>query len=219
MIRIVPTVVPESLADVRATSARYASFSGRVHVDAADGVFAPNTTWTPRSGERVPNTETIAYEAHLMVANPRPSGLAFLAAGATALEAHVEAFGSQEEGRATLSAWRDAGAKEVGVALLFATPLEDAGAYLDVADFVRLMTIPRVGTQGIPFAKESVARVADFHERYPNVVIAVDGGVSEENIEALARAGASRFAVGSAIAKAADPQAMYEKLTALAEAG
>ncbi|MDE1966291.1 MAG: hypothetical protein KGI41_03575 [Patescibacteria group bacterium] len=215
MIRIVPTIVPDSLDDIAETERRYADFLTRLHVDAADGKFAPNASWLPSPGERL--TGAVAYEAHLMVADPRAVGLSFIAAGVTSLEAHAEAFADEADGRATLAAWRAAGAAEAGAALLFATPLEAAEPYLADVDYVRLMCIPRIGTQGIPFAEESIARVAEFHRRYPDTPIAVDGGVSEKNIEALARAGTTCFAVGSAIAKAEEPAAQYRRLLALAE--
>jgi pentose-5-phosphate-3-epimerase len=51
--------------------------------------------------------------------------------------------------------------------------------YLPHVDFVLLMTIPRIGVQGIPYEPSAPARVAKFHAKYPNVPISVDGGVSE----------------------------------------
>ncbi len=92
MIEIVPTVVPESLEDVVKTVERCKSFAKRIHVDVADGKFAPNTTWTPGEGERLP--AGMEYEIHMMVADPHQVGLEYAKAGAHALIGHVEAFGS-----------------------------------------------------------------------------------------------------------------------------
>lgn len=215
-VEIIPTLVPESLHEIVELREKFRSFMTALHVDAADGKFAPNVTWMPSAGEILPDREQIHYKAHLMVADPLPVGLQFIEAGARTLEGHVEAFQSVENGLSILQAWKDEGAEQVAVALLLQTPFEDADPYFSVCDYVRLMTIPRIGTQGIPFDESSIQRVADFHERYPDMPIAVDGGVSEKNIEALRKAGVSSFTAGSAIAKADDPKAMYEHLLSLA---
>ncbi len=217
MVEIIPTIVPDSLEDIVAMRERYRNFLSALHVDAADGRFAPNKTWMPQEEEGLPDAEHIHYKAHLMVADPRSVGLSFIRAGARSLEGHVEAFVSVEDGLSVLAAWRKAGAEAVAVALLLDTPFEDADPFLSQCDYVRLMTIPRIGTQGIPFDEGSIARVAEFHARYPNVPIAVDGGVSEKNIQALARAGVSSFTAGSVIARSDNPAATYHHLKELAE--
>ncbi len=215
---VVPTIVPDSLEDIRRMRERYAGFLTALHVDAADGVFAPNVTWMPHSGETLPDFKIIKYTAHLMVKEPRMAGLAFREAGAQGLEAHAEAFASAQDGLATITLWRKEGVPEVAIALLFHTPLEAVRPYLSAVDYVRLMTIARIGTQGIPFDEGSIARVTDFHRKYPDMPIALDGGISEKNIHALARAGAVSFTAGSAIAKSSDPAATYQHLLSLASA-
>ena len=87
--------------------------------------------------------------------------------------------------------------------------------HLDKIDFVQLMGIREVGRQGQPFAEETFARVKDLRTRYPELEIAVDGGVNEGNIPGLIEAGANRLAPGSAIAKQADPKAVYLALKKL----
>ena len=82
-------------------------------------------------------------------------------------------------------------------------------------DFVQLMGIKEVGRQGQPFAEETFARVKKLRSVYPELEIAIDGGVNQETIPGLAEAGASRLAPGSAIAKQADPKAAYLDLKKL----
>ncbi len=217
MLEVVPTIVPDTFADIQSLRKRFSSFLTSLHVDATDGVFAPNVTWTPADGEVLPDSDAISYRAHLMVAEPRALGFAFLKAGAKMLEAHAEAFTTPAEGLTVFDAWRNMGAEKIAIALKFDTPLKAVEPYLDAIDYVRLMTIAKIGTQGIPFDEGAIGRVATFHERYLGIDIAVDGGVSEENIMELAKAGATSFTAGSAIAKAKDPAAEYRRLLALAE--
>jgi len=214
-IEIVPTIVPDSLADVEKVSREYASFASFFQIDVTDGKFTPNTTWLPPKGYVLP--KEYGYEVHLMVSDPRPIGLVFAEAGARSLIAHLEALPNTEEAEKMFAEWKRAGARSVGVAMLFQTPLENIEPYLSHIDFVLLMTIPRIGVQGIPYEGSAPARIADFHTRYPSVPIAVDGGVSEKNIAELTRAGAHHFGVGSAISKAPDAKAAYIKLLKLAE--
>ena len=209
---VIPTIVPESLEDIQHIHEEYAPFSSALHIDMADGQFTSNETWMPQSGEVLPHAAETIYEAHLMVKNQLAVGVALARAGARRIVGHVEAFPNAECAREAFKMWRGAGAREVGLGILFKTPLEDLEPYLSLCDCVIMMTIARVGTQGIPFEKDAITRVATLHKRHPNLLIGVDGGVSAKNIKELAQAGARRFSVGSAIAKSADPAAAYAGL-------
>jgi len=217
MIELIPTVVPNSPEDIDVFLARSRAFSQTFHVDAADGIFAPNVTWIPAAGEKLAEADAFFFEAHLMAAHPEMAGKAFIEAGAKRVIAHVEAFDSAEEAEKIFGSWRAAGAKEVCVALLIATPLEALEGYVEMCDGVTLMSIASVGVQGIPFDERGYGRVADIHSRYPDLLIEVDGGVGETQIATLSRAGARRFSIGSAISKSADPAAEYQKLKSIAE--
>lgn len=214
-IEIVPTIVPSSLEDVRVASEKYAGFAKKFQIDLADGRFTPNTTWLP--SEDFVLSKNFNYEVHMMVENPVELGRRFAEAGAATLIAHTEALTGIGNARDVFAEWRVAGVQEIGLAVLFQTSLEQIGSYLPLVDFVLLMTIPRIGVMGIPYEASAPARVAQFRALHPTTIIAVDGGVSEANIAELAHAGATRFGVGSAIAKATDPKAAYENLVSLAE--
>ena len=215
MIEIIPTVVPNSLSEINEVSERYSSFASFFHIDVADGRFAPNTTWLPSEGDRLP--KDYSYEVHLMVSDPHAVGLAFAKAGAHTLIGHIEAFGNAKKAKRAFEEWKNEGAHKVGVGMLLQTPLEEIEPYLPFVDFVLFMTIARIGVQGIPFDERGIARIAEFRSTHPNVALAVDGGVSEENIADLVRAGATRFGVGSAISKSADPSGAYARLRKCAE--
>jgi len=217
MSEVIPTVVPSSLDDVVAFVARCREFSKTFHVDAADGSLAPNDTWIPGVGEKLPESGALFYEAHVMAKHPEAAGNAFAAAGAKRIIAHVEAFDSEQEAGSAFASWRNNGATEIGIAALIATPLEALDPYIVSCQSVTLMTIASVGTQGIPFDERGYGRVADLHARYPDLLIEVDGGVGAAQIATLARAGARRFSVGSAISKSPDPAKTHRELLGLAE--
>jgi len=213
---IVPTVVPQSLENVAAARKRYA-FAPSLHIDIVDGLFAPNVTWSVQPGEKLPDAAGMEYEVHLMVQQPLQAGVSFVRAGARRIIGHVEAFDHAEQASEAFNMWRTAGAQQTGIALLLSSPLDELHMYLQLVDFVHVMTIAEVGKQGFAFDSRSIERVAMIHARYPNTTISVDGGETAETVDDLKRAGATRFCVGSALTNAHDPAAEYARLQAAVE--
>ncbi len=215
-MEIIPTVVPDTLDDVKAAHLRYA-FTGALHIDVSDGVFAPRTTWMPAEGERLPESEGFRYGVHLMVQEPLAAGVPYIRAGARRINAHIEAFDNAEQARDCARMWRMSGTEEIGIAVLLETPLARIDSFLEIFEYVVFMSIAEIGSQGAPFDERVFDRLKEFKTKHPHVLTAVDGGVSVENIGALTRAGAERFFVGAALARAADPRAAYEALVAAAK--
>ena len=198
------------------------SFSSRIHVDVDDGIFAPHLTWPYTApGAFTPFDldclQGLCTEVHVMADKPREVGEAFARAGAACIIAHLEVFADADEARGTFRSWKQCGAKEVGLALLYETPLEGVAPLIPEIDLAHLMSIDTIGTQNIPFEPKAPERVARFRALYRDTSISVDGGVSKDNIGELIRAGATRFGVGSAIMRASNPAAAYEELKHLAE--
>ena len=216
MAEIIPAVVPKIFEDIASARKRYGAFAPTLHIDIADGVFAPNTTWMIKPGDTLPDP-TIAYEIHLMIENPLQFGMMFARAGATRVIGHIEAFPNADCGREAFDMWQKAGAKETGVAILLDTPLEDLMLYIQLCDFVHMMSIAAIGKQGAPFDERAIERVAEIHKRYPTTPIAVDGGENEKNMALLAGAGATRFCVGSALSRSKDPSRTYSQLLNVVE--
>jgi len=221
---IVPTnTCPPDFSELSRRTEQFLSFAPEMQIDIADGVFAPATSWPfshgqwqeleslVTEGRKLPFADTVLYEAHMMVSDPRMLGALLSRAGCKRLIYHVESVAS-DDAKAMILEWKDAGAQEVGVALRIDTPLEHIDEVVGDCDFVQLMSIAQIGSQGQPFDERAVTRVEEIHATYPDLLVAVDGGISESNVELLVRAGANRLCVGSAISKAADPAAAYASL-------
>ncbi len=213
-IEIIPTVVPTSIAEIAAAAMLHSRYARALHIDITDGVFAPNTTWFPGE-ETLPAIDGFIYEVHLMVSKPHAVGLRCLEVGARRIIGHIEAMG--EEASKIISAWKFAGAQEVGLGVLFQTPIEAIDAYVADIDVVQMMSIASIGVQGIPYEPSAPERIARLHAKHPDLLIADDGGVGESNIASLAHAGVRRFCAGSALSKAKNPHAAYERLLSLAQ--
>ncbi len=221
-IAVIPTCVPRSAEELAKYARSITAFSPVIHIDVVDGLFAPSHTW-PYTEQGVFGAFDLSAvggltaEIHLMVEEPLEIGEHFAEAGAFRVIGHVEAFDDADHVHSALHVWRRGGAKEVGLGVLMHTPLEVLEPHAHIADVFQLMTIATIGRQGIPYDEGAPARVAEARARFPDVLLSVDGGVSAENIEILARAGAERFCAGSAIAKASDPAEAYRRLKQLAE--
>ena len=223
MIEIIPTVVPHSLSDIEATADACSAFARVLHVDIADGMFARNVTW-PYSAPAMLDAAMLGdfralgmqVEVHLMVENPRELGSLCAQAGALRIIGHIEVMkGNAAE---VFGEWKKSGAKEVGLGILFQTPLNVLDPHLSNCDVVQMMTIASIGMQGIPYETSAPARIEKLYVGHPDLLIGVDGGVSEKNIVELTKAGARRFCAGSALSTSADPAASYRNLLALSEA-
>ena len=78
-------------------------------------------------------------------------------------------------------------------------------------DCILFMTV-YPGQNGAAFQKKVIPKIIKFHAAYPNVPIAVDGGINEITLTELLKAGVTRFAVGSAIWSDPNPLTAYKKL-------
>src|SRR3989338_6980876 len=220
-VEIIPTCVPISEEQLANESRKIAEFTDGIHSDVGDGAFSPVSTWPYKNSIaaddfNLSSTGKLHAEVHLMTSEPRELGLLFARAGAKRIVGHIEAFSNTDEAHGTLDLWHRSGA-EVGLGILLHTPFEVLEPLIPVCDVIHMMSIATIGKQGIPYEPSAVARIAEFHDDYPDILISVDGGVSKDNIGDLVRAGARRFGIGSALMKTPDPASTYKALLALAQ--
>lgn len=76
---------------------------------------------------------------------------------------------------------------------------------------VLVMTV-EPGFGGQSFMASELPKVSALRERYPDLPIEVDGGLSEKTIDQAADAGANVIVAGSAVFGAKDPADVIKKL-------
>ncbi|RJR14391.1 hypothetical protein C4585_00315 [Candidatus Parcubacteria bacterium] len=227
-INILPTnTSPGNLAELSRTTETLKELSSWIQLDLADGVFVPVVSWPYQSGQweelenlgksKLPFSDSVNYEVHLMVQEPLQIGELLARAGAKRILGHIETLGTHGNVHKAFAAWKGAGASEVGLAVLMETPISEVLPLVPQCDVIQLMSIAILGRQGAPYEPGVIERIQQLHEAHPELIIEVDGGVTLAHIADLARAGVSRFGVGSAITKAADPVAAYQALKSTAE--
>jgi ribulose-phosphate 3-epimerase len=217
-IDILPAIMPKDASELQSLAEMIATFSPSAHLDVMDGVFVRGVSW-PFTVDNsflmdIVLPKNIAeWGVHLMTAEVQDLGLHFIRAGAHRVTGHFEAVTGVPQARTMMKMWKDAGA-ETGLGVLMQTPLEEIDKVLEGGnvDVVQLMTIAEIGVQGNPFDQQAIARIETLHSWYPDLTIAVDGGVTNENIDTLIRSGASRCVVGSFIMNAENPASTYQSL-------
>ena len=181
------------------------------HVDVGDGRFIPPVTIGAVVVESVAPLVHGAggrLDCHLMVVDPRGQLSQLAAAGADSVTFHVEAVADPA---AAIAEARSHGLA-VGVALSPETPVEQAVAASVGADLVLCMSV-HPGYSGQPFLPESVDRIERLRSALPaSVLVGVDGGIRDDNVESVHRAGADLIVVATAIFGTDDIAAAYRRL-------
>ena len=185
-------------ADIKAAERGGADY---FHLDIMDGHFVPNISFGPWVAKIMKTITDLPLDAHLMITNPREYIPKFLDAGVELIYPHIEA--SYDVYR-TVQMIIDHGGR-AGITLNPATHVSMVEGVLDLIDSVLVMSVcPGFGGQ--EFIPSTMKKITDLRtlldEQKPSVRIAVDGGVTLENIRDLRKAGADFFIAGSAVFKA-----------------
>jgi ribulose-phosphate 3-epimerase len=182
-----------------------------LHVDVMDNHFVPNLTLGLPVVESLLKATDIPMDCHLMIDEPGRWAPPYAEAGAHNVTFHAEAT---DDPVGVARDIRAAGAK-AGLAIKPGTPVDP---YLEILrDFDTLLVMSvEPGFGGQKFIAEVlpkvgiVRRLVDAGEL--TVVIEIDGGISDDTIEAAAEAGVDCFVAGSAVYSAEDPAQAVQAL-------
>jgi ribulose-phosphate 3-epimerase len=232
MTKIIPTVMPENEDDFREKIITVYRHVDTIQIDVMDGKFVNSTSWPyndfgnefwyklKTQEEGLPEWEKVNFEVDLMVENQVEEATNWINAGVSRIIGHVEAFTSDEMIEEFIELGKNS-MVEVYLALAPSTDLNRVKKWIDnenennKIDGVQFMGIENVGYQGQPFAEEILKKISELRAEFPDLVIAVDGGVNEETAPELIEAGATNLASGSYIFNASDPKEAIEYLKSL----
>lgn len=177
------------------------------HLDVMDGRFVPNISFGFPIVDAVRSIATKPLDVHLMIRHPQTYVERFCKAGASMLSFHLDA--TRDDPEPILGIIMDQGVKP-GLAINPNIPVEKLFPYLDLCDFVLIMSV-YAGFGGQAFIEETYGRVermkAEIVSRGLSTRIEVDGGVNPKNAPSLIAAGADILVAGSSVFRAADPAA------------
>ena len=220
MIDIIPAILSQNYEDLKNKIALVRGIVPVVQIDLCDGIFVPNKTWPFSTGggddinfrailneeEGMPFWEDIDFELDMMVADAVSNFDIYTKLSPKRIVFHLEAVGDLEEFKHFLEGMdvyiRDA--IQIGLAINTITPVEQIFPLINHADFVQCMGIEKIGFQGQDFDERVLSQIKTLKEKFPDLVISVDGGVNFVTAPKLIEAGATRLVAGSLILKSQD---------------
>ena len=186
--------------------------AGLIHVDVMDGHFVPNITIGPAVTAALRKVTDLPLDCHLMIEEPERYVEEFVSAGAEMVSVHVEAARHLHR---CVTRIQELGAK-AGVVLNPSTPLSVLDAMLDQVDFVLLMSV-NPGFGGQRMIPSVLGKAAALRERIQReglpTRIEIDGGVTEDNLEQVARTGVDMIVAGSSVFGSENPRETTRRMT------
>lgn len=202
--------VEERMNMIRSLGASWAQ------IDVADGIFAPIESWNEKSQISNPpdgraslksifsSFPEINLEVHLMVRHPLEVVDDWISLGAKRIIFHAETISLDEVEKMK-------GKVEIGIALLPETPVEDFDKFSSVSNFVQILAVPQ-GFSGGKFKETMIGKIERLREKYKNIDIEIDGGITPLIAEKIKHAGANIATSGSFIFNSENPIESYREL-------
>ena len=186
---------------------RRAQQAEAVHIDIMDGNFVPNLSMGPQMVEALRPQSSQIFDVHLMLRRPLSYIPVFREAGADWLTFHIEC---EDDPVKVLEAIEKSGAK-AGMAIKPGTPVEALYPYGGRLHSVTVMTV-EPGFGGQKLMEGPLEKVRQLKERFPHLVVEVDGGVNEETAPLVRQAGADLLVAGTAVFRAERPAEAMARL-------
>lgn len=189
-----------------------------LHIDVADGHFAPALLFFPDLVSSIRKVSGIKIHVHLMVADAVLTDQInqFADAGCDLISLHVENSGAADAALDLL----DKRGLATGMVLKADTPVETVAPYLRRLRFVTLLGtaigvkgqgLNAKATERLGAAKKLIAETRPPHR----IVLAADGGIREQTVPQLKQAGAETVVLGSLAFGAPDLDARMKWLHSL----
>ncbi len=178
-----------------------------LHIDVMDGCFVPNITIGPAVIQSLRDKTDMIFDVHLMLIRPLRYIEAFAKAGADKIAFHIE---SEDQPDEVLDEIVRCG-KIPGIAIKPATPVDVLAPFAEKLHTVIVMSVePGFGGQSL--IVETLTKVKEIKERFPHIMVEVDGGVNRETIQICHESGADILVSGTGIFRAEDAQKEIEFL-------
>ncbi len=203
--RIVPSIIAHNQAELDKRVAKIKSFSKSIQLDVMDGEFVKQTSF--EFDFKLP--KGMKCEVHLMLVKPEGWYLKHKRSIKSVIvhyESNVRLHDFIEMVK------RDK--KKIGIAINPGTPAEAILQYLKLIDKVLIMTV-EPGAYGSKFLSSvlpKITHIRGLKALNHKLDIAVDGGMTPENIERCRMAGANEFIVGSYLQNSKDVKASWKAL-------
>lgn len=210
MQKIIPAILAADPAELKAQLEALRDHSKWVHIDVMDGKFVPNSSVNLfELGEA---SQFFNLEIHLMVVDPKKYFEDCKGIGAKRVIFHLEGTNDREAVLEKMEKYPF----QRGIALNPATAVDDVAPYIGRIHSVLLMSVTP-GFQGQEFIPEVLYKIKEVRKLSPDILIGLDGGVKETNVNIVFDGGADYALVGSAITQADDPADAFRRLEGMVQ--
>ncbi len=217
-VKIAPSILAADQADLKGEILKVQEAGAdMIHVDVADGHFAPNISMGPDTVQSIRKVTRLPLDVHLMITDPVKFAEPFLAAGSDVVTVHAESI--DEKQVVNLSELVREKGRKFGSALKPATPLPHwFKAHLQDIDVLLLLSV-NPGFPGQVFMPEVLLKVERAVEIADDMEIdvEVDGGVNSENAPSIVKAGATVLVAGASIFRKEDVKSALQNIKRAAE--
>ena len=216
-IKIAPSILAADQADLKSEIHKVEDAGAdMIHVDVADGHFAPNISMGPDTVRSIRGITKLPLDTHLMISEPEKFVEPFLRAGSDIVTVHGEVVSADQFSK--LSTLVRSKGRKAGLALKPATPLP--GWFENQVRNIDLVLVLSVnpGFPGQKFMPEVLPKVeaaANIARTHP-FEIEVDGGVDNENAQRIVKAGATTLVAGASVFRRDDVKSALRELRTLA---
>lgn len=211
MVKIVPAILTESEEEYHDQLLMAEHVSDIIQIDVIDGKFAKNQTVGCDIIKKYKTSSML--EIQLMVLYPQNYIEELkLIDYVSRIIVPLETEGSIPEAIYNVRMYH----KEIGLSINPATPAGSVFPFLDDIDMLVILAV-EPGFSGQKFKNEVLDKVRNVKKNAPGLAVEVDGGITFENAEEVARSGADFLAVNSTLFRAADFHIAYEKLAKLVQ--
>lgn len=151
-----------------------------LHIDTMDGIFVPNKQMPIEDILEYERISKVPLDIHLMVENPIEYIEKLNNKNIEYITIHYEISKNIEN---LINTIKSLGYK-VGLSIKPKTDTKEIYKYLDKIDMVLIMSV-EPGFGGQKFIPESINKAKDIKEKNNNIIIEMDGGIKDENINLL----------------------------------
>ena len=170
-----------------------------IHFDVMDNHYVPNLTVGPMVCKSLRDDGIKDFiDVHLMITPVNELAKSFADAGADLISFHPEAVDDVSE---TINIIKQCGCK-VGIAINPDTSLSVLQDIIGEIDLILLMSV-YPGFGGQEFIEDTIEKISEakklIDQQDHQIFLEVDGGINNETISRVSKAGANVFVAGSAI--------------------
>src|SRR5437867_2061230 len=216
-VKIAPSILAADHADLKGEIGRVEEAGAdMIHVDVADGHFAPNITMGPDTVRSIRKVTRLPLDVHLMISEPDKFIDPFVAAGSDIITVHAEVVEAEQAEK--ISKLVRVKGKRFGIAL---KPASAIPSWLKTQpnniDLLLVLSV-NPGFPGQKFLPEVLPKVQTAAMLSANSFeIEVDGGVDQGNAPTIVRAGATTLVAGASIFRRNDVKSALREMRAAAD--